>query len=193
MSFLKKLGLVEDIPGEIQTQNDVSVDDIRKMVGLSTLTTIPTATSIVAVPTNINVEELVSIEEVYNKFNIADMSKSIFKVEEFSKALPDSLPTDVKRQSVLGILSASGMNIDSLIADATTRTETLNSTLTTFTEQTNGMVAEAEDKIKDLEDQIDALKTLITERKGLQESEQKLIQGEVEKINKIVNFINGSK
>lgn len=182
MSLLKKWGLVEDVEeGPVMSAEEIA--RIRASM----------ATPEVQVPADLNTAELVTIQEVYSKFNLTDTSKSIFKVDEFAKVLPESLPTDVKRQTVTGILAASGLQIDTLVADADSRINALQATLDTFTSQTNGMVADAEAQIADLESQIDGLKQLINDRKALQETEDKLIKEEAEKINKVVNFINPSK
>jgi len=178
----KFFGLVEDTQ-ENSTMSVEEIARIRKSYGVQT----PVAPE---VPVDLVTTELVTVEEVYSKFNLTDTSKSIFKVDEFAKVLPQSLAVDIKRQSVVGILSASSMQVIELVSDADNRLGALQTTLDAFTDQSNGMITDAESQITELESQIDGLKQLINDRKKLQESEETLIKVETDKINDIVAFIN---
>ncbi|MFW6008232.1 MAG: hypothetical protein ACOCP8_03105 [archaeon] len=110
------------------------------------------------IPEDMNVEGLVEIEEVYEKYNLIDQTKSIFKVDEFSKTLPDSLPTDVKRQSVMGILQASGLVVTDLLDDSNERIDALKGVLLAFSGETDDIINSNNEEITKLETKIDELK-----------------------------------
>lgn len=130
-----------------------------------------------------------SIEEIYQENNLADSSKSIFKVDEFIKALPNTLSAEVKKQSIGGILIASGITLDQVKEDAINRKNVLNSVLANFSEETKGMSDEINAKIAEFEGQIDKLKDLAIERSKLQETQEKIINDEIAVIEKIETFI----
>lgn len=135
-------------------------------------------------------EDFLTVEEVYAKANLQDMSKSIFKVDEFSKVLPGNLPTDVKRQSVIGILTASGLDVDTLTADADQRLAALNGVAATTAQNTVDLITEKETKIAQLLEEVDLMKQEINDRKKSQEVQNKLVDDEKAKINEIVNFVS---
>ena len=51
------------------------------------------------------------INDVYNKAGLSDLSRSIFKVEEISATLPNTLPEDTLRQSIIGVLSSFNLSV----------------------------------------------------------------------------------
>lgn len=135
--------------------------------------------------------EIVDVNTIYEKTGLADISKSIFKVNEFAAIQGiASLPTEVKRQSVIGILTASGLTIDNLLQDASDRINALADTLETFTAETDQNVDSWSNEINDLQLKIDALKQKTNDRKLLQENESTLIMEETKKVDTIVNFLS---
>lgn len=141
------------------------------------------------VPEGMNMEDLITVDTVYEKFNLADKSRSIFRVTEFEAALPGSLPTDVKKQTLIGILTTSGLKIDELVTDGESRVAALHSTLDGFTQETTDFVVNKEAEIADLQRQMDLAKEDINNRKLLQENQEKLINEEITNVEKVVNFI----
>jgi hypothetical protein len=134
-------------------------------------------------------EDFLTVEELYEKAGLADTSKSIFKVEEFSKVLPENLPTDVRRQSVIGILTASGLELDGLLEDANQRLDSLEGLLSVTSQNTVEFITEKETEISELLQRVDSLKQLINDRKSSQEQQNKIAQEEQGKINEIVKFV----
>lgn len=132
---------------------------------------------------------LIQIDEIYVQSGLEDKSKSIFKVDEFSKVLPDTLATDAKRQSVIGILAASGLQVDGLRDDAAQRIGAIDSVMSQFEDQTNAIVNAGVEEITRLTAEIDRIKTEINDRKTLQEKQEKIAQEEVSKIEEIVKFL----
>ncbi|MNV83874.1 hypothetical protein D3C71_1777050 [compost metagenome] len=132
---------------------------------------------------------MVDVSTIYEKAGLQDFSRSIFKVEEFSKVLPDSLPSDVKRQSVIGILTTSNLPVEDLKLDAEQRVGSINSVMEQFTTQTVDVLNVSQAEIAELEIRIDELKKVITDRKSLQEKQEKLSNDEIDKISNIVKFL----
>lgn len=134
-------------------------------------------------------EDFLLVEDVYEKANIADLSKSIFKVDEFSKVLPASLPTEAKRQSVIGILAASNLAVDTLVADADNRIAALKSVKQTTGENTANIISTNEARIAELLAEVDNLKQQNNDRLAAQEKQDDLMDAEVNRVNEIKKFI----
>ena len=182
-SFFEKLGLVES------TEPEISTEDLQKELRSISEEPQQTTIEIQDIPEDMLLEDVITVEEVYEKFGLTQMETSIFKVDEFLSVLPKELPNDAKKTSVLGILSASGLSLDSLLNDATSRQSALLSTFDAFTNETNSIVDTKKAEIEDLEQKIDQLKTEINDRKKAQESQEDIVMKEKEKIQNIVNFI----
>jgi hypothetical protein len=139
----------------------------------------------------INVEpEFLGVDEIYGRLQLDyDKRKSIFMVNEFLSALPDSLPTDVRRKSVRDIITASGIDINNLIDDAFRRLDALNTVLESQMNKTEEIIANNNRAIAELENQIMEIRKKITERKKMQEDQKSAIEYENQRINYIVQFI----
>lgn len=135
-------------------------------------------------------EDFLTVSEIYEKAEISDLSKSIFKAEEFGNHLPNDLPSEVKRQSVIGILAASGLNVEELFEDAERRINALKEVSTVTTEKSNLVITEKEQEALDLLNKIDSLKQDIIDRKTAQEKQDNLINEELNKIGQILKFIS---
>lgn len=135
-------------------------------------------------------ENFLTVEEVYEKVDLSDLDKSIFKVEEFGKHLPDDLPSEVKRQSVIGILTASGLRLEELFEDAERRINALKAVSAATSEKSATDISEKEQETASLLNQIDILKQEIIDRKSAQEKQNQLIEEELSEIGKILEFIS---
>jgi len=135
-------------------------------------------------------EDFLTVEEIYGKIEMSDLSKSIFKIEEFKKHFPDSLPSEVKRQTVIGILEAAGLSLEELIEDAEGRINALKGVSVVTNEKSNLVVMEKEEEIDSLLSKIDSLKQDNIDRKTAQEKQDSLIDEELDKIGQILKFIS---
>jgi hypothetical protein len=136
-----------------------------------------------------SLEGIITINEIYEQSNLNDLSKSIFRVKSFSEALPDTLTTEAKRQSVLGILAASDLNVEELKEDAYLRIEAINSVMEQFSNSTDNIIEDGNEEIKRLQEQIESIKEKINSRQLLQENQMKLVNDEINKIKNIVEFL----
>lgn len=181
-SWLEKMGLVES--------KEQGIDSFLENYESETISNDFTSAEVESVATfDLGDEDFLLVEEVYEKSNLSDLTKSIFKVDEFSKVLPDSLPTDAKRQSVIGILSASNLQVYTLVEDAEQRIEALNAVKSTTNKNTADIIAANEIKINELLEQIDNLKHENNDRKNSQEKQDEILVEEINRIEEIKKFI----
>jgi hypothetical protein len=137
----------------------------------------------------IDVGTVINVEDIYQENELADKTKSIFKIQEVKNVLPGNLPTEALKQSVLGVLGVSGLNVEDLLADAETRTTILDAALQKVTDETNVIVSNSKESIKELEEKINILKEAITSREKLQEDSESIVNAEKQSIESIVDFI----
>ena len=134
--------------------------------------------------------KLLSIEDIYRKSSlILDVRSTVFMVDVYSKALPENLPIDVKRDSVLNIMKASEIRIDDLLSDAYKRIDALNNVLESVVQSTDELKSKNTATIKDLEKRIEELKRNMLEREKFQETQNTMIEYEIQRIINIVDFV----
>lgn len=134
--------------------------------------------------------KLLSIEDIYRKANlINDVKSTVFMVDVYAKALPENLPLDVKRDSVLNIMKASELRVDDLLSDAYKRIDALNNILENVVQTTEELKTKNTATIRDLEKRIDELKRNIVEREKFQETQNTMIEYEIQRIINIVDFV----
>lgn len=176
--FLEKLGLVES-------------NEERGLEQFEQLTRELSQNSLVSEDINVqtNIENITQPDEIYLQNNLADKSKSIFKIEEIKSVLPETLPNQAKKDSVIGMMKVSNLALEEVLNDAEQRKVILNGTLQKFTDETISMVEGCETEIKELENRINSLREKITSRKKSQEDQEEIINNEIKKIQSIVEFI----
>lgn len=133
---------------------------------------------------------LLTIEDIYRKAALLKEKKAtIFMVDIYAKALPENLPSDIKRDSVLNIMRASDLDINELLNDAYMRIDTLNRTLESVVQTTEKIKLKNRATIDDLESQIKDLKKATLDRERFQESQNTTLEYEIQRIINIVDFI----
>lgn len=134
------------------------------------------------------------ISDIYGKFGPSTNStNTIYIIDSYLKALPDNLPSDIKLQSVLGIISASKMDIEQLLDDGSKRLEVLTQFFKDFMDTNNNVIDENEQEIQVLTEKINQHKNIIDGRKKLQEEQKSIVEFEVQKIDNIINFVMNKK
>ena len=118
---------------------------------------------------------------------------SLAIVESFQKALPDYLPTDVKRQSILNIIASSNVQVESLLKDGNDKLGCLHEFSKAFTKESNEVITGFEKEIKKFTEAINSYKTAIDNMKKLHTEQDVTVKYEIEKINNILQFINPEK
>lgn len=135
-------------------------------------------------------DKLLSVDDIYRKASLKQSTKeTIFMADVFLKALPENLPSDVKRESLWNIMKASDINVDSLLGDAYQRIDALNNVLEKTVNVTDEVNKKHERTIHELERRIADLKKDIQDRLKFQEAQNTTIEYEIQKIINLVEFI----
>lgn len=210
-TLLEKLGLIEKVENEVSeaektAKNTVqSPTDTEKFrdIYISKETEVKEKSEM-KIETEVKVSEmtenpisvvrgkkLLKVSDIYKKYNInSEGINSLLIVESFQKALPDYLPTDVKRQSILNIIASSNVEVENLLKDGEEKLKSLNDFSESFTSETESVIAGFQEEIEKLKQKIDTFEEAIGDMKKLQNEQNYTIKYETEKINNILQFIN---
>lgn len=213
-SILEKLGLIEKIENEVndneQSVNEEEIIPVEKEKPQSKKPEIQIDAQFVArekpstevKSTNavkdwidpveaVSKKRLLKIEEIYKNYNVnSEGIKSLCIVESFQKALPDYLPTDVKRDSILNIIASSNVQVESLIKDGNDKLNCLKDFSQSFINESNDIILNFENEITELNEKIKKFKTAIDNMKSLQNEQGFTVKYEIDKINNILQFLN---
>lgn len=139
-------------------------------------------------------KKLLKIEEIYKNYDVfSDGINSLSIVESFQKALPDYLPTDVKRESILNIIASSNVRLDSLVKDGNDKLNCLKDFSKSFNDESSEVILNFEYEINKLNEKIKNFKTAIDNMKKLQSEQDFTVKYEIDKINNILQFIDPEK
>jgi predicted phage tail protein len=131
-----------------------------------------------------------SIKEIFDKFGLeARETNTVYLIDSFIKALPDNLPADIKRQSIINLISASQLDISSLLKDGSKRMETLNKYYQDFENNVSEIIASNEKQIRMLNERIAYHNRIIEEKQKMMEMQKAEIDFELQKISNIIEFI----
>jgi hypothetical protein len=134
--------------------------------------------------------KLLTVDEIYRNSRLeTDTKKTIFMADVFLKALPENLPVDVKKESLLNIMKVSNISPDTLLTDAYQRIDSLNTVLENTVQSTQTIVQGNQASIKELEKRISELNKITEERRKFEEDQNTLIEYEIQKIISIVDYI----
>lgn len=138
--------------------------------------------------------KMLTIDEIYRNAHLeTELKKSIFMADVYIKAIPENLPMDIKRETVLNIMSVSNISLDELLNDAYKRIDSLNTILEETVSTTQEIFNRNDATIRELEKRIEDLKEINKGRKKFQEDQNTLIEYEIQKIINLVEFIKPKK
>lgn len=129
------------------------------------------------------------IKEIYSASGKSDLSRSIFKVGELMDSLPNTLPTAVKKESVLSIIKSFNLSVDALTSDADSRVAMLSSGLQDIDEQLTSKIKGSEAEIENLKIKIAELEAQVKVDSDKLSDNTIEIQSEIKKIKDLVTFI----
>lgn len=193
--LLERLGLIEPI---IKTGKEEDFDmfdddaaitsDVRLVQEVNEPGEIPERIDKVSV-------EKLPIKEIFEKFGLETKeTNTVYLLENFIKALPDYLPTDIKRQSIINLISASQLDIICLLKDGNKRLEVLNNYFENFSGNVAEIISSNEKQIRKLNERIAYHNRVIEEKQKMKEAQKADIEFEIQKIANIIDFIeNKSK
>ena len=145
----------------------------------------------VVTPQKAIMDKNLSVNEIYalNRIENGPLN-TVFLLENFINALPQNLPYDVKKATVINIVNASSSNLEQLLSEGETRVRVLNSFMEDFQLSLSGNINEYKTEILKLTKQIDHFKVLIHDKETLLEEQKNVIKYESQKINNIIDFFN---
>lgn len=135
--------------------------------------------------------KLMTIDSIYScKHLPKNLNESVFMIELYAKTLPENLPIEVKRQSVLNILKVGSLDVDDLLQDAYNRIDLLNEVLEDVAQKTEEMNETNIAEIAELNQKIAELNQTMAKRAKYQQKQNTSIGYEIQRIINIVEFIN---
>lgn len=202
MSFLEKLNVIEkvntnEIKNEIKNdesviQNDVNIEEIKEIAIEENVELKPYKEKPVEI--SFDYSSNLEVDEIYEKYNIDNNSmNSIFMLENFINALPQNLPNDVKRNSVLNILSASKLELYNLIENGNYRVKVLNEFSENYNRTTLDSINQYKEEIERLKETISSYEQKIKIKERMLEEQGYKVDYELQKICNIINFFEGHK
>lgn len=181
----------------IKTENEEKVEKVASVE--------PTKVNVEDIPKNISDKldliigayeknKMMTIEEIYRNAHLeSEVKKTIFMTDVYLKAIPENLPIDIKRETVLNIMNVSNISLDELLNDAYKRIDSLNTVLEETVATTQDVFNRNEATIRELEKRIEDLKDINKNRKKFQEDQNTMIEYEIQKIINLVEFVKPKK
>ncbi|MGE5578428.1 MAG: hypothetical protein ACM3WU_00160 [Bacillota bacterium] len=135
---------------------------------------------------------LTSVNGIYqlNKISCEGIG-TVFMAEVYLKTLPDHLPSEVKRKTVIDIIRSTGVTTNHLREDGEKRKRVLADYLEEFSQTTNRLVEDHQAEIRKLTGQIKEHEKAILERKELQKEQAALVNFENQRLQGIIDFLGG--
>lgn len=133
------------------------------------------------------------IQDIYKANGIDSKESSIFKVSDYLATLPKEMATNTKRNTVVGILNASGLNVAIVMDDAHNRYDILCAVQDQMEKEQNSIIQAARNRIEDLMNEVEGQNSTIYD------AEQKLdrivhsIREELGNIQSLMDFIDPDK
>lgn len=138
--------------------------------------------------------KMLTIDEIYRNAQLdTDVKRTIFMADVYLKAIPENLPLDIKRETVLNIMKVSSIGLDDLLNDAYKRIDSLNTVLEETVATTQEVFSRNDATIRELEKRIEDLKEINKNRKKFQEDQNTMIEYEIQKIISLVEFVKPKK
>lgn len=172
MSFLKKLGLVEDDEPVVS----VEIEQVQNPV--------------VEVDAKINSAANV-VDEIYAQNEMSDKSNSIYTVQALIDTLPSEMTTAKKQSTVNGILMVSGKPVNSLIDDAQNRIDVLCAARDKIVSDRESEIAVASADIEALKQAIEVATIKIKEAEEIIAATKDSVGDEINVIDNLVKFCEG--
>ncbi len=138
--------------------------------------------------------KLLSIEDIYRNARLTlNTKKSIFMVDILSKTLPENLPRDIKRETVLSLMEVSELDKESLLNDAYQRIDSLNTVIEETVGTTEDIIKKNDMTITGLKKRMAELESINEERHEFQKNQNTLVEYEIQKVINLVDFVKPKK
>lgn len=134
-----------------------------------------------------------TIKEIYSLYNIENSSvNTIFMLGNFINALPESLPREVRKKSIISIIDSANADLSKLLDDGKKRLNALQQFSDEYSESTTSTIEEYKNKISELKKLISDYEEQIKISESLLKEQNNIIKYEKEKINSIADFFNNA-
>ena len=198
MSMFEKLNLVEKVDGqegkveEIVSEKAVEQPEIKKSEDEITVTKSSESTIEDKQPkikVQFDLDSNMTIKEIYSSYDIENSDiNTVFMLGNFINALPENLPYEVRKQSVMNIIQASKTDFRKLISDGEKRLSVINEFGEKYYNSTNNTIDGYKAEIIRLNNLINSYKEKIHKKETMLEEQNNIIKYETEKIINIINF-----
>ena len=138
---------------------------------------------------NIETSEEAHVEQ-NRKYTIENSGiNTVFMLGNFIDAIPDSLPNEVRRKSVISIVASASKDLAKLLGDGEKRLSALNLFSRDYYDSTVNAVEGYKKKIEELRAQIKNYEEQIQVNENLLKEQNNIIKYETDKIEGIINFL----
>lgn len=193
-NFIEKVNKVETENSNSNEENRIELEEVLKdennFFTVEEVELINTVKE-VAKKTDMEYENKMMINEIYSLFGLENSNiNTVFMLENFINAIPQNLPKDVIKQSVINIINASNIDLNELLSDGQKRMEALTKVMDGYNSKTNKRIAEYKDEIDKLSSLINNCQEQIKNKEAMLEDQEYLIKIEAEKIGGIVDYFS---
>lgn len=131
------------------------------------------------------------INEIYSMNNIKNSDiNTVFMLQNLINALPQNLPQEVIKQSIMNIIGASNIDLKELLSDGQQRLEILEKVMSEYYNQTKIRIEEYKGEIDKLSRLISNYQEQIKIQENMLEEQMNLVKYETQKIGNIMDFFN---
>lgn len=132
-----------------------------------------------------------TIEEIYSSYGVENSNiNTIFMLGNFIDALPESLPYDVRKKSVISIVNSSNADLTMLIDDGKKRLDVLSQFSIDYHASANNTVEGYKKEIAELRKLINDYEKKIEVNENLLKEQDNIIKYEIDKMKSIIDFFN---
>lgn len=208
MSILEKYNLVEKVSKEksehtdSELKNDIKLDEVlnndnnianveAKNYKKEVKIVDPVDEKKPSAIDNNKYEKKMTIDEIYSLHGLEyNNINTVFMLQNLINALPQNLPKDIIKQSVINIIDASKMDLNKLISDGEQRLSLLDNVIDCYYKQTNNIITKYKDEIDKLSSLISNYQEQIKINENMLEEQIYEIKYESQKIGEIINFFS---
>lgn len=140
---------------------------------------------------NMKYAKKMTIDEIYSLHGLENSNiNTVFMLQNLINALPQNLPKDIVKQSVINIIDASKMDLNKLLSDGDQRLKLLDDVIDCYYKQTNNNITKYKEEIAKLSSLINDYQEQIKINENMLEEQIYEIKYESQKIGEIINFFS---
>jgi hypothetical protein len=184
--------LNEDINTKVAEENDNEINE--ELNDVNNILKIKAYESVIKekpslITSDIEYENTMALNEIYSLYKLKDSNiNTVFMLQNLINALPQDLPKDVIKQSVINIINASNIDLNELISDGEQRQAVLVKVMDGYNSQVNKRIDEYKEEIAKLSKLISNCQDQIKSKENMLEEQTHIIKYEAQKIDGIIDF-----